>query len=110
MARKLIHSLVGEHREARKILAELGALLGSTEPDDSELDTMSIATKTVRELAVEISNTTRIFEKLGIDYCCGGQRSLAEACATANISIDEVVRTLEQSLAEKVPKSDMTVR
>ncbi len=30
--------------------------------------------KTVRELAVEIPNATRIFEKLGINYCCGGKK------------------------------------
>ena len=29
-------------------------------------------TKTVREYALEIPTATRIFEKLGIDYCCGG--------------------------------------
>ena len=29
-------------------------------------------TKTVREYALEIPEATRIFEKLGIDYCCGG--------------------------------------
>src|SRR6185295_14730076 len=38
------------------------------------------ATKTVRDLAVELPNATRVFEKLGIDYCCGGSRSLGEAC------------------------------
>jgi len=30
------------------------------------------AEKTVRELAVENPAATRILEKLGIDYCCGG--------------------------------------
>jgi len=32
--------------------------------------------KTVRESAVENPASTRVFEKLGIDYCCGGNRSL----------------------------------
>ena len=42
---------------------------------------MSVTTeKTVRELALEIPAATRIFEKLHIDYCCGGNRSLDEAC------------------------------
>ena len=31
-------------------------------------------TKTVREYALEIPAATRIFEKLGIDYCCGAAR------------------------------------
>ena len=50
--------------------------------------------KTVREYAVEIPAATRIFEKLGIDYCCGGGKSLADACTAAGISVDEVLDSL----------------
>jgi regulator of cell morphogenesis and NO signaling len=57
---------------------------------------MSVSTaKTVRELALEIPEATRIFEKIGIDYCCGGGKSLEEACSTANLSVDEVLDALE---------------
>ena len=56
---------------------------------------MSISTtKTVRELAVEIPNATRVFEQFGIDYCCGGKRSLNEACTAANLPIAEVTKAL----------------
>jgi len=58
------------------------------------------ATKTVREVALENPNATRIFEKLGIDYCCGGQRPLNEACAAANLNIDDVLSRLEQAGAD----------
>jgi regulator of cell morphogenesis and NO signaling len=51
-------------------------------------------TKTVREYALEIPGATRIFEKLGIDYCCGGGKSLADACTAAGISVDEVLDSL----------------
>jgi regulator of cell morphogenesis and NO signaling len=54
------------------------------------------ATKTVREIAVEMPAATRLFEKLGIDYCCGGARPLAEACASAGLEVDQVVASLEQ--------------
>lgn len=53
-----------------------------------------IAEKTVRDLASESSCATRVFEKLGIDYCCGGNRSLEEACRAASLSVDEVEREL----------------
>ncbi len=53
------------------------------------------ATKTVRELALEIPSATRIFEQLGIDYCCGGHKSLHEACVSARVSIDEVLSQLQ---------------
>lgn len=58
------------------------------------------ATKTVREFAVENPNATRIFESLGIDYCCGGHKPLTEACAAANVSIDDVLTRLEQAEAQ----------
>jgi regulator of cell morphogenesis and NO signaling len=51
--------------------------------------------KTVRELAVEIPAATRVFEKLGIDYCCGGSRTLEQACQAAQVPLDEVVDSLE---------------
>ena len=51
-------------------------------------------TKTVREYALEIPASTRIFEKLGIDYCCGGGKSLADACAQAGIPVAEVLSSL----------------
>ena len=61
---------------------------------------MSVTTeKSVRELALENPATTRVFEKLGIDYCCGGKRSLEEACRTANLNIDEVLESLEKACA-----------
>jgi regulator of cell morphogenesis and NO signaling len=53
------------------------------------------ATQTVRQLAVEKPNATRIFEQLRIDYCCGGSRPLAEACAAAGVDVETVVRLLE---------------
>ena len=54
------------------------------------------ANRTVRELAIEIPNATRTFEKLGIDYCCGGGKSLSDACMHAHLPVDDVLRALEQ--------------
>lgn len=42
--------------------------------------------QTVREIAVEHPARVRVFESLGVDYCCGGQRSLREACERASVS------------------------
>ncbi len=104
MAQRSVQVMLAQNQEAKRILAELGALLGAaTQPETSASpireETMPITTaKTVRELAVEVPNATRVFEKLGIDYCCGGHRSLEEACASANVAIDDVLRALEQSI------------
>ena len=35
------------------------------------------------------------FDGLGLDYCCGGQRSLAEAVDTAGLDLDDVIDVLE---------------
>lgn len=59
------------------------------------------ATRTVRELATEIPNATRIFEKLGIDYCCGGRKSLRDACVQADVSLDDALRALEQGSSSR---------
>ena len=57
---------------------------------------MSIsATSTVKELAIEVPGATRVFEKLGIDYCCGGGRTLEAACTEAGIVAGEVVSQIE---------------
>jgi regulator of cell morphogenesis and NO signaling len=53
---------------------------------------MNTTQKTVREFAVEFPSATRLFEKLGIDYCCGGNQSLEDACRAAGISLDEVTQ------------------
>ena len=56
---------------------------------------MSVTTeKTVGELALENPGATRVFEKLGIDYCCGGGQTLEQACQAAHVSIDQVVDSL----------------
>ena len=59
---------------------------------------MSVTTeKTVRELALENPAATRVFEKLGIDYCCGGNQSLEQACRAANLPVDQVLDSLEMA-------------
>jgi regulator of cell morphogenesis and NO signaling len=70
---------------------------------------MSVVTaKTVKELALEFPHATRVFEKLGIDYCCGGNKSLEEACALSNLNVEQVLGSLEQ--AESVARAGESVR
>ena len=49
---------------------------------------------TVREVALMVPESTRLFEKLKIDYCCGGNQALAEACASAGVAVDNVMEML----------------
>jgi regulator of cell morphogenesis and NO signaling len=50
--------------------------------------------KTVREIALENPATVRVFETLGIDYCCGGKRMLGDACAHAGVPLDRAIELL----------------
>ena len=49
---------------------------------------------TVREVTAQVPESTRIFEKLTIDYCCGGGRPLIEACDSAGVEVDNVIEML----------------
>ena len=41
--------------------------------------------RTIREIALATPATTRVFEEFKIDYCCGGRRSIEDACSAAGI-------------------------
>jgi len=51
--------------------------------------------KTVAEIAVEMPRSIPYFEERGIDYCCGGKKSLRDACSKVGISVGEAVKALE---------------
>lgn len=69
---------------------------------------MSVTTeKTVRELALENPAATRVFEKLGIDYCCGGGQPLEQACRAAKVPIEQVLDALE--MAEQAARAAQKV-
>ncbi len=59
--------------------------------------------KTVREIALEQPTSIRIFERLGIDYCCGGRKPLTEACYERNLEITDVVAALESASQSPAP-------
>jgi regulator of cell morphogenesis and NO signaling len=54
----------------------------------------TITEKTVREIAIEDPSSVRVFESLGIDYCCGGKRPLSDACSHAGVDMDRVMELL----------------
>ena len=51
--------------------------------------------RTVAEIALERPQAAAVFERLGIDYCCGGRKPLAAACEEAGIDLDRVEGLLE---------------
>ena len=63
-------------------------------------------TKTVRELAVELPNAARVFEKLGVDYCCGGDIPFTKACEKAGLDPDRVLASIQEAPAGPTPAQD----
>ena len=53
--------------------------------------------KTVREIVLENPSSIRVFESLGIDYCCGGKKPLSDACSHANVDFRRVLELLDQA-------------
>jgi len=60
---------------------------------------------TVREVAIQLPQSTRLFEELKIDYCCGGNRPLTDACASIGVAVGEVLGMLE-SVSQAEPQGD----
>src|ERR1039457_4865255 len=56
---------------------------------------MSVSTEsTVGQWVVERPGLTRVFEKLGIDYCCGGKNTLDQACRAKGLDTATIVAVL----------------
>src|SRR5262249_46825165 len=60
------------------------------------------ANQTVREIALENPGAIRVFESFGIDYCCGGARSLEEACAARDVPMAAVLESLTAASGDPV--------
>ena len=69
---------------------------------------MIVSEMTVREVALQLPQSTRLFEKLKIDYCCGGNRPLTEACTGAGLNVDDLVGMLNVATQpDAINKSDV---
>lgn len=62
----------------------------------------------IRDLVTADASRTRVLEKLGIDYCCGGSRTLAEACTAQNLDPASVAQVLEAAEAAQGPAASAT--
>jgi regulator of cell morphogenesis and NO signaling len=71
---------------------------------------MEFNTKTIREIALESPQTTRVFEEYKIDYCCGGRRPFADACLAAGVDPHIVAQKLGRALAAFDENADFPER
>jgi regulator of cell morphogenesis and NO signaling len=55
----------------------------------------------VGRLVADRPSRARALERLGIDYCCGGRRTLAEASAARGLDVDAVLRMLDAACGDE---------
>lgn len=71
----------------------------------------AIIHETVRDLALRVPGATRVFERAGIDYCCGGGQTLEAACAAAGVDGQELIGKLnELELSSPVTELDQMLK
>jgi len=63
------------------------------------------ADKTIGELVAEDYRTAAVFEKHGIDFCCGGKVALSEACRDKGIDLDEMLREIASAGSTPLDRS-----
>jgi len=62
-------------------------------------------TQTIAEIARQYPASVPVFEAFGIDYCCGGNKPLEQACAKQNVSLNLVLSHLSSALVTR-PSED----
>ena len=53
---------------------------------------------TLAELAATRAGASRVFYRHGLDFCCHGRISLAEACAKRHLDVDALVSEIEKEI------------
>jgi len=66
----------------------------------------TFTTKTIREIALEAPQTTRVFEEFKIDYCCGGRKPFADACVDAGLDPQLVAVKIEAAMKDHSARSE----
>ena len=64
---------------------------------------MILEEKKVGEFVTQDYRTAHLFTKYGIDFCCGGKKTLKEACQNAAVDSNLVITELESLLAKGDP-------
>jgi len=55
----------------------------------------SLLKKPVGDIVAEDYRTAQVLRSYGLDFCCGGGKTLEKACSSKKIEIDEVISELE---------------
>jgi regulator of cell morphogenesis and NO signaling len=54
---------------------------------------------TIREIVANDFRAAEVFQRHGIDFCCRGNRSIEDACASGGVSVERVLREVAEATA-----------
>src|SRR5690606_41545259 len=55
----------------------------------------SLIDQTLGDLATDLPGATRVFHQHQLDFCCGGQQTLREACVRRGLDADAITAQLQ---------------
>lgn len=59
------------------------------------MKTQTLSQKPVGEIVAEDYRTAQVLRSHGLDFCCGGGRTLEKACTSKNIELEQVIAEIE---------------
>jgi regulator of cell morphogenesis and NO signaling len=62
----------------------------------------------VAEIATALPASVRIFQRHGVDFCCGGKKPLGVVCEEQGLSFADLATAIEAAAAEPAPTQDWT--
>lgn len=54
-----------------------------------------LAQKTIGEIVAEDYRASQIFRARGMDFCCGGKKTLSSVCESKNIDLNEILKEID---------------
>src|SRR5690242_5007255 len=63
---------------------------------------------TIGQIAAETPASVRVFERYGIDYCCGGRVAFDEACRGRGLEVEAVRAEIEREAPAAEDQTDWT--
>ena len=60
----------------------------------------------IGSIAAEVPSSVRVFQRHGIDFCCGGKRTLGAVCGDRHLSFPAIVADIEASARTEIADRD----
>jgi regulator of cell morphogenesis and NO signaling len=68
----------------------------------------NLAQQSLSGIAMENQELIPVLEKYNLDYCCGGKKSLSQACAEKNIAVETILEEMKKADPVKTPVMPFT--